>query len=143
MILYTAQISQYRGLREANIPYIDTTIKSGDKHLAPTWEMVSRHKAGTLTDQGYVDLYIPMMRASYRRYDAHWRKIALMDKVALMCYCPHGIHSPDTHPNFCHRFVLVELFERICKHNGIPFTYAGEWVRGEVLMSKSPHWLTK
>ena len=71
MILYTAQISQYRGLKEANIPYIDTTIKSGDKYLAPSWEMVSRHKAGTLTDQGYMDLYLPMMRASYKHHDSH------------------------------------------------------------------------
>ena len=140
MRLYTAQISQYRGLQKAGIAYIDTTVKSGLPLLAPSWDMVTRHKAGTLDNSGYMALYLDKTRQSYKLHDAQWRKIALMDEVAFLCYCPPGVIE---HPTFCHRFLLIEMFDKICQRAGIPFEYMGEWIRGEVFPYPVPIWLSK
>ena len=43
--IYTVQISVAHRLSITKDPrYLDTTVKSGDKTFAPTWEMVMGHK---------------------------------------------------------------------------------------------------
>jgi hypothetical protein len=57
MDLYTAQISRFREAKNRNIPYIDTTVKSGDSVFAPSWDIVMGHKGGTYNDAQYTYVY--------------------------------------------------------------------------------------
>lgn len=121
--LFTAQIAQRFRVAKLGIPILDTTVKSGDPTFAPSWDIVMRHKAGTLTDQGYMDVYKLMMRGSYHGQPERWREVIAMPSVCIMCYCPACTQERYV---FCHRLVLVSMFEKICQLQGRAFHYAGE-----------------
>lgn len=133
MKLWTAQMARYRLAEKRGIPHIDTTVKSGDVVFAPSWDIVMRHKGGTLTDQGYSDVYKEMMRRSYRDNTSRWMEVATMEEVCIMCYCPAC--TQDKHV-FCHRYLLVTMFELNCNKHGIPFEYMGELVQDGVVMPR-------
>lgn len=135
MDLYTAQMARYRLAKERNIPYIDTTVKSGDKVFAPSWEIVSRHKAGTLDDRGYTEVYKHLMRESYGNNRSRWLEVARMPQVCFLCYCPACTLERKV---FCHRYLLVDMFERVCLHEGIPFNYVGELTPGAIVQPQLP-----
>lgn len=113
MELHTCQIAKYR--KAPN--FLDTTIKSGTKLFAPTWDMVQRHKAGTLSDDGYTELYYGLMRTSYTQNKEVWLNYLRQPTLTLGCYCPNG--------NFCHRYLLVDILSKVAKAHNIPFTYMG------------------
>lgn len=100
--IYSIQISlaQKLGLTEDS-RYLDTTVKSGDKTFAPTWEMVMGHKQGKISDEEYVQKYYDMMRDSYQENRHRWDETLSMEEVILACYC-----RPDS---FCHRYLLKEM----------------------------------
>lgn len=118
MELYTTQLSKWRQVKQKNIPLLDTTVKSGDRVFAPSWNLVARIKAGAIDSEQYTHLYKEMMRESYRSNKNRWLEVAHMDRVAIACYCPSG--------QFCHRLVLVDLFKALCAFHQLPFTYCGE-----------------
>lgn len=118
MELFTIQIAKWRIAKRLNITHLDTTVKSGDKVFAPAWNMVIGHKARSITDEQYTSEYISMMRLSYQNNTSRWLEVATMDRVALACYCPANC--------FCHRLLLVDLFEKVCQKHAIPFKYSGE-----------------
>lgn len=105
MIVYTYQIAKWRQLKGRGVPLIDTTVKSGDPRLAPTWEMVMRHKRGQWSDQEYTDAYYCMLDYWWFQDPEFWEDLMARPVVALGCYCP--AHS------FCHRYLLVEFLKRI------------------------------
>ena len=120
MEIMTAQMSRWRQLKERNIELIDTTVKTGNRTWAPTWEMVMGHKAGTISDEAYTAAYVGMMRYSYINYPADWdRLLNTQGPVAIACYCSPGA--------FCHRHLLKDILEKICASKGIPFRYYGEF----------------
>lgn len=118
MKIYTIQLAKWRNAVALDIPYLDTTVKSGEKTFAPTWEMVRDYKNGLITDNEYTEQYKQLMRESYRQNKDRWLEVANMEKVAFACYCSEGA--------FCHRLILKDLFKAVCQKEGIQFMYLGE-----------------
>lgn len=114
MELYTCQIAKYR--KAPN--FLDITVKSGLELFAPTWDMVQRHKAGTLTDEEYTQLYYTLMRRSYSTNKAVWLDYLNQPTLTIGCYCTNG--------HFCHRYLLVDILSKVAVSNTIPFSYKGE-----------------
>ena len=101
------------------IEVVDTTVKSGNHIFAPTWEMVLGHKDGSISDERYTRLYRQRMIQSMNRNTKTWIEFVSDQKPkAIGCYCRTG--------TFCHRHLLVKIFEEICKRRSLPFHYHGE-----------------
>jgi uncharacterized protein YeaO (DUF488 family) len=116
--IYTIQISAAHCLGLTQDPrYLDTTVKSGDKVFAPTWEMVMGVKQGRMSEEDYTRQYYTMMRESYRQSRQRWDEVLDMEEVILACYC-----RPDT---FCHRYLLKDMLVKCGAE------YAGEVRRKE------------
>lgn len=98
---------------------MDTTVKSGFSIFAPTWDMVMDHKGHRITDEEYTRLYYERMNASWKANREKWMETLRMEEpVALSCYCKAGC--------FCHRYLLKDMFEKLCTKYQIPFYYYGE-----------------
>ena len=118
MHCYTVQMSQWRKVRASGIILLDTTVKSGDPVFAPTWDLVLGFRNGHISDDAYTKHYYDLMRQSSMHHRARWLDVANSEAMALACYCPVG--------KFCHRHLLVDLFERVCASYGLPFHRGGE-----------------
>lgn len=92
-------------IRNSDPDRLDVTIKSGDKAFSPTWDMVTRHKNGTLTDEHYIAMYRLLMLISWKKNRWRWDELLQQDRVVLVCYCPAGA--------FCHRVLLAEMLEKL------------------------------
>jgi len=109
-VLYTTQIAKIHLLPKIIEP-IDITVKSAVPPwniFAPTWEMVSNFKSKKVDEVFFTDSYYFLMRSRYKKDKAVFRKIidkAFYGNVALACYCPAG--------SFCHRYLLVEILQKI------------------------------
>lgn len=101
--LYTVNINL---ARELGLTYTDTTVKSGDRAFAPTWDMVMGHKEGRVSDDEYIRRYVDMMRRSYRENGGRWKALLGQQEAYLACYCRPGAR-------FCHRYILAEILERL------------------------------
>jgi hypothetical protein len=118
MIIYTGQIARIRH------PYLDITVKSGTglaRLLSPTWDMVLGVKRGVLSEVDYTGQYLDLLRYRYRHDRSGFICILTpenADAMTLACYC-----KPHT---FCHRYLAVEVLEKIARAHGIPFEYGGE-----------------
>ncbi|WP_409281906.1 hypothetical protein [Proteus columbae] len=117
MKLMTAQMAKWRKVPEGYV-FIDTTIKSGEPMLAPTWDMVARHKAGTLTNDLYTEMYYDIMRNRYKQNYLWFNEFCGKEFVVISCYCKDGC--------FCHRYLLVDIIRKLCLSFGYPFEYLGE-----------------
>lgn len=124
MKLYTIQIAQHRRLHaQLPAPLTDITIKSGLDWLAPTWDMVTLYKRGVMSQAEYERRYRERMRMSYTHYLDRWMALCNTPDVVIGCMCPAGV--------FCHRLILTDILDRVCKFAAIPFTYVGECTPGE------------
>lgn len=121
MKLWTVQMSQWRVARDREIPFLDTTVKSGDRVFAPSWDIVTKVKAHEITPEQYTEQYTRMMRNSYVQNHARWMEVCQMERVAISCYCPEGV--------FCHRHVLADMFAQVCRKHKIEFKLEGELTR--------------
>lgn len=77
---------------------IDTTVKSSVgvfKEFAPQWDWVMSHKAGTLSDEGYTALYLPVLDQAFEG----WRQLYNGSSNTVACYCNDG--------KFCHTYILA------------------------------------
>lgn len=110
-VLHTIYTAQYR---YAGSDRFDITVKGQDGmglHFAPTWNMVTDHKKGIITDQQYVDMYIPILQS----IPVHVLDWFLSEPVrTLVCFCPEN--------NFCHRNILVNYLTQTF---GQRLTYGG------------------
>lgn len=118
MILRTMQLAKWRKLDGTKTKLVDVTIKSGEKILAPSWDLLGRYKAGETSEEEYIKEYFSLMRERYVNNLDWFIKFCMQDDIAIACYC-----NSDS---FCHRFLLVEILEAICKKHNIPFVYLGE-----------------
>lgn len=118
MELYTIQIAKWRLAKKQNIEFIDTTVKSGVAWLAPTWDIVSNVKDGTITPEQYTEVYNRLMIESMFRHESDWYDLLNKNKVAIACYCADG--------NFCHRHILKRIIKNLCFHYSIPYVDGGE-----------------
>lgn len=100
---------------------VDITVKSAGQEgriLAPVWSMVVGHKKGYLTDEQYTAQYLDLLRARYRASDEGFLWFLIPRSVTLLCYCqPHA---------FCHRYLAVDVLEKIATAKGIEFIRGGE-----------------
>jgi len=114
-------MAKWRIARDQEIPFLDTTVKSGDKVFAPSWQIVMDVKAKIITPDEYTVHYTAMMRESYTHNKERWLEVCNMKQVAIACYCEEG--------HFCHRHVLAYMFQRVCHQHGISFKLRGELSR--------------
>jgi len=83
--------------------------------------MVMSIKRGTLRQAGYEAMYINLLRQRYRQDRSGFIRVLTpesTDVIRLGCYC-----KPHT---YCHRYLAVEVLEKIARAHGIPFEYGGE-----------------
>jgi hypothetical protein len=107
VVLYTAQ-HRYFGANG-----LDITVKGQDGmgiHFAPTWNMVTDHKKGIITDQEYVAKYLPILQAIPEHV---WTWFFSVPERTLICFCKKGA--------FCHRNILV---------NWLILTYGARIING-------------
>ncbi len=104
MKLYTYQIPHWRRLQGCGVPLVDTTVKSGDPRMAPTWAMVMSVKSGTLSEEEYTRAYNEMLDYMWFADPAFWDDLLRQPRIALGCYCP--AHT------FCHRYLLTDFLVR-------------------------------
>lgn len=119
MKLYTLQIAKYKLAVNERLLMYDTTVKSGgDSPFKPTWEIVLGHKKGEITNEQYTEKYYQLMRESFKTRRKEWFDFLSQERAVIACYCPKEC--------FCHRFLLVDILEKVAKSKNIPFTYLGE-----------------
>jgi ribA/ribD-fused uncharacterized protein len=116
--IYTVQMSRSRNLKDKGIHVLDTTVKSGIKAFAPTWDMVMAHKEKRLSDDQYTDQYLRRMRDSRRDNPSVWKQLQDHTKFAALCYCTPG--------QFCHRHLAVHEFKDYLESLGHTVELKGE-----------------
>ncbi len=119
MQCYTYQIGKIESIEGVeDITIINASVKSGHRWLAPTWGLLMAYKRKEITEEEYTQKFQELMRYRYRRYRNLFEAMAKREHVAFGCYCKAG--------EFCHRHLLIGMFERICNNYDIPFHYNGE-----------------
>ncbi len=111
--LFTAQIGKYKGPDA-----YDVTIKSGDIHFAPTWDMVHAWKAGTIDWETYSKRYRQLMLQSYRQNQNAWHEMLHKSIITLLCYCRAG--------EYCHRNLLADFLYKLGGKVGVSVVNKGE-----------------
>ena len=104
---------------------LNTTIKSGTglgAVFAPTWKMVMQSKRDEIRWDEYRDQYISLMRQRYQANPAAFLEALNSDELIVCCYCK----DTQTTTKHCHRYLLVEILEKVAAHHGIGFEYIGE-----------------
>jgi hypothetical protein len=104
---------------------LNTTVKSGTglgAVFAPTWKMVMASKQNTISWQSYIEQYTALMRRRYQANPASFLEALRSDELIVCCYCK-DTHATTKH---CHRYVLVEILEKVAAHRGIGFEAIGE-----------------
>lgn len=105
MKLYTFQLAKWRKVKALEIPYLDTSIKSGEWRLAPTKTLLYGYKYGDVTEEQYTTVYNALLKERYEKEPEYFKAILNKHTVAFGCYCPDG--------KFCHRHLLIKFFEGI------------------------------
>lgn len=120
MECYTIQMAKHRSVDKTKFNFIDTTVKSGYKWLAPKWEMVMGHKNGSVSNEDYTTQYLEMMSQSQIVDADKWKELFNQDKpIVFACYCPCF--------NFCHRYLLIQLLAQYASERNHTFNYLGEF----------------
>jgi hypothetical protein len=105
MIVYTYQLAHWRRLQKTQVPLVDTTVKTGDVRLAPTWDMVLSIKRGALSEDDYSRLYFERLDYWWFHDPMFWDELLTHPVLAFGCYCRAG--------QFCHRHLLVDFLRRV------------------------------
>ena len=111
-------MAKWRKVSSLGIPLYDVTVKSGDRLFAPSWSLLSKYKKGLITEEVYTELFLTEMRLSYKNNKQHWIDFCKHTDVCIACYCKSGC--------FCHRYLLVDMFDKVCNNVDIDFEYKGE-----------------
>ncbi len=104
---------------------LNTTVKSGTglgAVFAPTWKMVMASKQNTISWQTYIEQYTALMRQRYQANPAAFLEALSSAELIVCCYCK-DTHATTKH---CHRYILVEILEKVAAHHGISFEALGE-----------------
>ena len=105
MIVYTYQLAHWRRLAKTGVPLVDTTVKTGEQRLAPSWDMVLGIKRGTVSEEEYTRLYYARLDHWWFQDPLFWDELLTHPVLAFGCYCRAG--------TFCHRHLLVEFLKRV------------------------------
>jgi uncharacterized protein YeaO (DUF488 family) len=104
---------------------LNTTVKSGSglgTVFAPTWKMVMASKRDEITWDEYHNQYTALMRQRYQANPSAFLEALSSDELIVCCYCK-DTHATTKH---CHRYILVEILEKVAAHHGIGFEAIGE-----------------
>ena len=124
MKLHTVQLAKWRKVKERGIELFDVTHKSGNRTFAPNPDFLYAYKRGEITWDEYRERFIAHMRDTLRFDRLSWKLLAEKEEVAIACYCRECVD--DVCGVYCHRFILCELLEKLCKKENISFEYMGE-----------------
>lgn len=111
--IHTAHLSTGKKIpRNGNVIFLDTTAKSSssdvEKALAPTWDLVSAYKAGTIDEQQYTKEYLIHLNKA-PEYVKKWlfelSKNTQFTDVIVSCYDGVG--------RFCHRHILQRWLVKV------------------------------
>ena len=122
--LKTVQIAQWRKVDKERDTYLDITVKSGMRCLAPLFKNLMAHKAGEIDNDTYRAEYVKLMVARIRDNPENFRALFLdllngKESIVLACYCRAG--------HFCHRYILInDVLPMVNELLGIDFEYLGE-----------------
>lgn len=105
MIVYTYQLAHWRRLRKGVVPALDTTVKTGESRLAPTWGMVLDVKSGRISEDEYTERYLEILDFWWHHDPDFWDSLLNTPVIALGCYC--------TANEFCHRKLLVDFLAKV------------------------------
>lgn len=120
MECYTIQMAKHRVVDKTKMVFLDTTVKSGERWLAPKWDMVLGHKNRSVSNEQYTKQFREMMNISQETHKEKWDSLFTIDlPIVFACYCPCF--------NFCHRYLLIEILAEYALKHQIPFTYLGEY----------------
>lgn len=104
---------------------LNTTVKSGTGLgvvFAPTWKMVMQSKQEKITWDEYREQYTALMRQRYQANPSAFLEALSSDELIVCCYCK-DTHTTTQH---CHRYLLVDILEKVADHHGITFERIGE-----------------
>jgi len=104
---------------------LNTTVKSGTglgAVFAPTWKMVMASKRDEITWDEYRSQYTALMRQRYQAHPSAFLEALSSTELIVCCYCK-DTHATTKH---CHRYILVEILEKVAAHHGIGFEFIGE-----------------
>lgn len=118
MRIYTIQMAKWRLAKRAGLHILDTTVKTGDLKVAPTWDMVLAYKRGELSSDDYQKEYQLILEDSMKEYPDYWEELLQIPNLALLCFCKSGA--------FCHRVLLKEHLLRWAELKGIVAEDGGE-----------------
>lgn len=120
MKLSTFQLAKHKAVRRKVSTCIDITVGSGNRAFSPTWDILMdyKNKKHDNPEDTYTQRFTEHMRYSYLTNKVEWMTLIKHDEVAIGCYCRPG--------EFCHRLLLVDILEKVCKANSIAFEYIGE-----------------
>jgi hypothetical protein len=104
---------------------LNTTVKSGTglgAVFAPTWKMVMQSKRDEITWEEYRSQYTGLMRQRYGANPEAFLQALSSTELIVCCYCK-DTHATTKH---CHRYILVEILEKVAAYHSIGFEYIGE-----------------
>jgi uncharacterized protein YeaO (DUF488 family) len=84
--------------------------------------MVMAFKRGDIDWQSYTMRYQTLMRERYHQDRTAFLEALSCDELIVCCYCK-DTHATTRH---CHRYLLVDLLEKVAHHHGIKFERIGE-----------------
>lgn len=127
LTLSVCQMAKWRSVKklrpETNL--VDTTVRSGDRMLAPTWNMVHLVKSHYANPEelaaahaDYTRTYRKLIHARFRQDPDHFLQFLYGKEVTFMCYCKAG--------DFCHRHLLVKFIKVLARIYKVEVTYLGE-----------------
>lgn len=130
MIIYTAQIAKWRLVEKLGLKIFDTTVKSGWKTFAPTWDILMEYKNSEQTDKDwerYTEKYLKKIEDSLKTHGSDWRALLKKEVVVLGCYC--------SNPARCHRTLLANFIKDYLDNINQPVTLMGD-ITNETLKTK-------
>lgn len=121
--LKTIQMANWRKVSACD-GLLDTTIKSGNPMLAPTWDLLNSYKRGEIDSGEYTRRFIELMESRIAANQDFYRDLFIeslvgRDALVLACYCRCG--------DFCHRYILAkQILPKAAEFLGLVFEYLGE-----------------
>lgn len=89
---------------DLGVPYMDTSIKSGDWMLAPTWALLAAYKYNGLSEADYTKGYNQLLEDRLIESPEYFSELFNIEVLAVGCYCRPG--------KFCHRHLLVKFLDK-------------------------------
>lgn len=120
MRVWTIQLAKWRMLTRTEVHLVDTTVKSGIKELAPSWDLLTRYRMDPVgMEATYRKEFAELMSRSQEEHPEVWDSLLRMETVALACYCRPG--------KFCHRHLLTEMLVEYGRKRDVEVKLMGEW----------------